>query len=148
MDYNHTIELLFQHVTFNHQQKRDAETNQTSDLPSLVKPYPTLAQLMESRIVHEKPKPEPKESKEKISQKPFRFSDYVTTPAPIEKIESAISPIDSHNFFRHAGKIIGSAAYAHIGFELRFDEIKKGIDQACTCSTTDIASIFPNVFNY
>ena len=65
-----------------------------------------------------------------------------------DNIRSKIEPVKSHSFFRHAGKILGSASYAHIGFELDFKKLKQGIDEACACSLTDIETLYPQTFKH
>ena len=65
-----------------------------------------------------------------------------------DNIRSKIEPVKSHSFFRHTGKILGSASYAHIGFELDFKRLKQGIDEACACSLTDIETLYPQTFKH
>ena len=86
---------------------------------------------------------------------PFRRSQHrtvrETVKIPTEKfgsnstLKSKIEQLPDNHYFRHAGRIIGAASFAHISMEINIDQIKYGMEKACACAYTKLDDVFPKL---
>ena len=62
-----------------------------------------------------------------------------------ETLTTKIEATTDNHYFRHVGRIIGAASFAHISMEINFKKIRRGMEKACACAYTDLHEIFPKL---